>query len=47
VALILPVGATVTPFAAAFGLNHRLAALAANASLVLSFVLFWVAVNLL
>jgi len=47
VALVLPVGATVTPFAAAFGLNHRLAALAANATLVVSFVLLWVVVNLL
>jgi predicted permease len=47
VALLLPVGATVTPFAAAFGLNHRLAALATNALLVVSFVLFWAVVNLL
>jgi predicted permease len=42
VALILPVGTIVTPFAAAFGLNRRLAALATNASLILSFLLLWV-----
>ena len=47
VALILPVGATVTPFAAAFALNHRLAALSANASLIVSFLLLWAVVNLL
>jgi hypothetical protein len=41
VALLLPVGATVSAFSATFGLNRKLASVATNATLLVSFALMW------
>ena len=46
VALVLPVGATVVPFAAAYDLDHRLAGVCSNLTLVVSFALLWGIVNI-
>ena len=41
VALVLPVGATVSAFSATFGLNRTLASAVSNATLLVSFALTW------
>jgi hypothetical protein len=41
VALVLPVGATVSAFSATFGLNRSLASAVSNATLFVSFALTW------
>jgi predicted permease len=47
VAVLLPVGATVGAFSASFGLNRKLASIATNVTLLVSFALMWLVASLL
>jgi predicted permease len=47
ISLILPIGMAVIPFAVEFELNQKMAGTLANLSIIISFIMMWIIINII